>query len=118
MTKEQIKLVKMVDLNPSSHLFAGTAASWFIEESYLCAYANYTENHFVCKAVKEMEIMKPINLGDVLKFSGVCKTGKTSVTVTMTVTRKEEVVMRGVVVFVNIDANGKPAPLCFGDNPQ
>ena len=112
MTKEQYKLVKPIDLNPSQHLFAGTSASWFVEESYLCAATQYPHLRLVCRAIKQMNMYKPSNVGDILVYSGKCTFGTTSISVEMTVTRQQdnEIIAQGIVVFVNIDEKGNSQP--------
>ena len=112
MTFQQYRLVKYVDLNPSQHLFAGTSATWFVEESYLCAATQYPQCRLVCRSIKNMEMILPVNVGDVLIYSGECSFGKTSITVTMNVTRQKDnqTIAKGQVVFVNINEEGKPTP--------
>ena len=108
----QIKLVKPIDLNPSNHLFAAQSASWFVEESYLCAAYQFPQCKLVCRCVKNLEMLLPVNNGDILMYSGNCEFGKTSITVNMTVYRQKDnkVVTKGQVIFVNIDEEGKPIP--------
>ncbi|BFU21532.1 acyl-CoA hydrolase, putative [Entamoeba histolytica HM-1:IMSS-B] len=108
----QLRLVRPEALNPSQHLFAGTASSWFVEECYLCAVFNFPHCHFVCRTVKNLEMVAPVNVGDVLCYSGTCEIGKTSIIVDMVVSRQNDnkVVTKGQVVFVNINSEGKATP--------
>ena len=112
MTFTQYRLVKYTDLNPSQHLFAGTSATWFVEESYLCAATQYPQCKLVCRTIKNMEMILPVNVGDVLIYSGSCSFGRTSITVSMIVSRQSDaqIVAKGEVVFVNINGDGKPTP--------
>ncbi|KAL7716236.1 Acyl-CoA hydrolase [Entamoeba marina] len=106
----QLKLVRPDATNQRNDLFAGTSASWFVEECYLCACYYFPKLRLVCRCIKDMQMIRPVHVGDIIRYVGECKTGKTSITVHMKVMREEELVSEGEVVFVNIDEEGKPTP--------
>lgn len=77
------RLVKTEDLNHHRTLFAGRAASWLVEASFLAAArATGEPGRVVCLQLHGMLFLQPARLGDILEMrSRIAHLGEKSITV-------------------------------------
>ncbi|MBV7316738.1 acyl-CoA thioesterase [Shewanella sp. NIFS-20-20] len=106
--------VKPEHLNPVNTLFGGQLLSWIDEEAAIFASCQMKSNFHVTKIISEINFLTPARQGDVLEFGlEVIHMGLTSITIACHVRNKESglaVVSIDKIVFVNLDAQGKPTP--------
>lgn len=111
-------LVKYPQCNATKNLFGGTMLAWVDEGAAMYAACQMHTDRLVTRKVGEIEFRVPVPLGYVCNiYARTKKEGNTSLTVTVTVTRKtfdgtgsEDVVCETDIVFVALDENGKPTP--------
>jgi len=117
-----IRVVMMPrDTNADHTIFGGVLLS-YIDQAGFVEARRQARRRYVTVAMDKIEFHAPVYVGDVVSFN--CETvriGRTSLTVRVTVMadRFESAgntvkVTEAEVVFVAIDADGKPAPI-FGD---
>jgi acyl-CoA thioesterase YciA len=107
------------DTNALGKIFGGVILSYIdlaaAAEARKTAIARY-----VTKAMKEVEFVHPVSLGDIVSFyTSTERVGRTSVTVNVVVevehnTEREDrfrIVTEAQVVLVAVDEQGKPVPL-------
>lgn len=108
------KWVKPEDLNPNQSLFGGRLLQWIDEEAALYAIIQLENPHVVTKYISEINFISAPRQGDIIEI-GIVAThfGKTSLTMTCEVRNKltrQSILTIEKMVFVNLDANGTPAP--------
>jgi len=108
------KWVKPEDLNPNQTLFGGRLLSWIDEEAVIYAIIQLENKHVVTKYVSEINFISAPKQGDIIEI-GIEATefGKTSITMRAQVRNKltrEAILSIEKLVFVNLGADGKPAP--------
>lgn len=108
------KWVKPEDLNPNQTLFGGRLLSWIDEEAVIYAIIQLENKHVVTKYVSEINFISAPKQGDIIEI-GIEATefGKTSITMRAEVRNKltrEAILSIEKLVFVNLGADGKPAP--------
>ncbi len=108
------KWVKPEDLNPNQSLFGGRLLQWIDEEAALYAVIQLENRHVVTKFISEIVFISAPKQGDIIEI-GILAThfGNTSLTMRCEVRNKltrESILTIDKMVFVNVDANGKPAP--------
>jgi acyl-CoA thioesterase YciA len=108
------KWVKPEDLNPNQTLFGGKLLQWIDEEAALYAIIQLENPHVVTKFISEINFISAPRQGDIIEI-GILAThfGTTSLTMTCEVRNKlthEKILTIDKMVFVNVDANGLPAP--------
>lgn len=111
-------LVKYPECNATRNLFGGQMLAWVDEGAAMYAACQMKTDRLVTRKVGEIEFRVPVPLGHVCNvYARTKKEGNTSLTVTVTVTRKsfdgtgaEDVVCETDLVFVALDADGKPTP--------
>lgn len=111
-------LVKYPDCNATKNLFGGRMLAWIDEGAAMYAASQMKTDHLVTRLVGQIEFRVPVPLGHVCNiYARTKKEGNTSLTVTVTVTRTtfngtgtEDVVCETDIVFVALDAKGKPTP--------
>jgi acyl-CoA thioesterase YciA len=108
------KWVKPEDLNPNSTLFGGRLLQWIDEEAALYAVIQLENPHVVTKFISEINFISAPKQGDIIEI-GIMAThfGNTSVTMRCEVRNKitrAAILSIERIVFVNVDANGKPVP--------
>lgn len=106
------RFVKSVDLNDHGTLFAGQAASWLVEASFLSAGAAVKKKHgIVCRCIKNLEFLKPIPLGTMLHLeSSITHLGTTSITVhcdAYSLLEPDTICIQSDIIFVTTDKEGK-----------
>ncbi len=108
------KWVKPEDLNPNQSLFGGRLLQWIDEEAALYAVIQLENKHVVTKYISEINFISAPKQGDIIEI-GIVATGfgRTSLTMRCEVRNKitrEPILSIDKMVFVNVDATGKPAP--------
>jgi acyl-CoA thioesterase YciA len=108
------KWVKPEDLNPNHSLFGGRLLQWIDEEAALYAVVQLENKHVVTKYISEINFIAAPRQGDIIEI-GILAThfGHTSLTMRCEVRNKmtlEPILTIDKMVFVNVDAAGKPTP--------
>lgn len=106
------------DTNARGTIFGGVILSHIDLAAAIAAHRQAARN-FVTKAMREVEFIAPVHVGDVVSFfAEVVREGRTSLTVRVEVeserfsepaTRVR--VTQAEVVLVSVDANGRPIPI-------
>ena len=106
------RLVKSEDLNHHGTLFAGRSAEWFVESAFVAAAHQVPPENIVCVQVHGMHFSRPVNRGDVVRFtSRLVHAGRTSLVAhAVLCTADDRQVVDGFVSFVHVDADGRPKP--------
>jgi acyl-CoA hydrolase len=108
-----MRLVKSEDLNHHGTLFAGRTAEWFVESGFIAATTLLDPKNIVCLKVHGMYFSKPVNPGEILRFSSkIAYTGKSSLVAYIQVQKSLEgkPIVSGFVTFIHVDHNTKPLP--------
>ncbi len=106
------RLVKSEDLNHHGTLFAGRTSEWFVESGFIAVTHYLNPENIVCVKIHGMLFTKPVQRGDIVKFSSkAVYSGRSSITayIKMMVNEKSSPVVDGFITFVNVDKNGMPA---------
>lgn len=106
--------VKPEDLNPNGSLFGGRLLSWIDEEAVIYAIIQLDNDRVVTRYMSEINFLSSAKQGEILEL-GIVAThfGKTSITLRCKVRNKmtrETIISIEKIVFVNVDAEGKPLP--------
>jgi acyl-CoA hydrolase len=107
------RLIKSEDLNHHGTLFAGRCAEWFVEAGFIAVASVLPAANIVCLKVHGMTFSRPMGPGEIARFaSRVVKTGRTSVTVYVSLTTRENTLpaVSGFITFVHVDAQGQSKP--------
>lgn len=107
------KWVKPEDLNPNNSLFGGRLLQWIDEEAVIYAIIQMENPHVVTKFISEINFINSPKQGDIIEI-GIIATGfgHTSISMRCEVRNKltrQPILTIEKMVFVNVDANGKPA---------
>ena len=106
--------VKPGDLNPAQRLFGGQALAWIDEEAAIFAGCQMGTANIVTKLMSEIDFVSSAVCGDIVEFGfEVMDIGRTSLTVHCEMRNKQtrELIVRVErIVFVALDAEGKPTP--------
>ncbi|UCC30220.1 MAG: hypothetical protein JSU86_18720 [Phycisphaerales bacterium] len=117
-----IRVVMMPrDTNPEGTIFGGVILSLIDQAAYIEAMRQ-AYHTYVTISFKEVEFHKPVYVGDVLSLYGeTLSIGRTSIRIHVRVCARrrsdpERVVgvTEGEVVFVSVDAEGRPIPVLDG----
>jgi len=116
-------LVKAEDLNHHSTLFAGKAAEWFVEATYIEANLAYKKpENLVCLKIHGLKFTNPVKNGSIINIktslalnikTSLAYTGKTSIMVygkIYNALKPEEVMVEGFVTFISVDSDGRKQP--------
>ena len=108
------KWVKPEDLNPNHTLFGGRLLQWIDEEAVIYAIIQLENPYVVTKLISEINFIQSPKQGDIIEL-GIVATqfGTTSLTMRCEVRNKlthQQILTIEKMVFVNLDAQGKPAP--------
>jgi acyl-CoA thioesterase YciA len=106
------------DTNAHGTIFGGVILS-HIDLAGGIAAARTASRNFVTRAMREVEFIAPVYVGDVVSFyTSIVRRGNTSLTITVTVEserykepRRRVKVTEAEVVYVAVDEGGKPIPL-------
>ncbi len=108
------KIIKPQDLNPNGTLFGGAVLSWIDEEAAIFVLCQLGKGRIVTKYMSEINFVSSAKLGDVIEIGmETVKFGRTSITVKCEVRTKFErdtIITIDRIVFVHVDADGKPIP--------
>jgi acyl-CoA thioesterase YciA len=106
--------VKPEDLNPNGSLFGGKLLSWIDEEAVIYAIIQLDNDRVVTKYMSEINFVSSAKQGEILELGIVATNfGTTSITLRCEVRNKmtrETIISIEKIVFVNLDADGKPRP--------
>ncbi|NQX25865.1 acyl-CoA thioesterase [Microbacteriaceae bacterium VKM Ac-2854] len=108
------KWVRPEDLNANGSLFGGSLLRWIDEEAAIYAILQLGNGNCVTKYISEINFVSSAEQGDLIEM-GLRAThfGRTSLTmraeVRNMITRKS-ILTIDTIVFVNIGADGRPAP--------
>ena len=108
------KWVKPEDLNPNGTLFGGSLLKWIDEEAAIYAIIQLDNSKVVTKYISEINFVSSAKAGDIIEL-GMTAThfGNTSITLKCEVRNKltrQVILAIEKLVFVNLDADGNPAP--------
>jgi acyl-CoA thioesterase YciA len=106
------------DTNARGTIFGGVILS-HIDLAGGIAASRQAARHFVTRAMREVEFIAPVYVGDVVSFyTSVLRQGTTSVTIKVSVEaergkdpRHRVKVTEAEVIYVAVDEAGKPLPL-------
>ena len=106
------------DTNAHGTIFGGIILS-HIDLAGGIAASKQASRNFVTRAMREVEFIAPVYVGDVVSFyAAVLRRGTTSITIKVSVKaergkepRRRVKVTEAEVVYVAVDETGKPAPL-------
>ena len=108
------KIVKPQDLNPGGTLFGGTLLGWIDEDAAIFVISRLGSRKIVTKYMSEINFVSSARNGDIIEIGfEVVNYGRTSITLKCAVRNKltrQEIIRIEKIVFVNIDANGRPYP--------
>ena len=101
-------------VNFGGKVHGGTVMKWIDEAGYACA-TRWARRYCVTVSVGSIRFQRPIMIGDLVEVEArLAYTGRTSMNISVEVrsgdikTGKMEVVTECLVVFVAVDADGKP----------
>jgi acyl-CoA hydrolase len=104
-------LIKSEDLNHHGTLFAGRAAEWFVEAGFVAAASLTHPENIVCMKIHGMVFSRPVRLGEIICFeSKIVNTGKSRIIAYIEMKGKDQVIVKGFITFVNVDAAGHALP--------
>jgi acyl-CoA hydrolase len=108
------KLIKPEDLNARGTLFGGQLLKWIDEEASIFTICQLGERSIVTKAMSEINFVSSAKTGDIIEIGcELVQFGTTSVTISCEVRNKDTkqtIIRIDKIVFVAVDANGKPTP--------
>ena len=104
--------------NAHGTIFGGVILS-HIDLAGAIAASRQAARNFVTRAMREVDFIAPVHVGDVVSFYGcVLREGKTSVPIQVIVEaerseepRRQVKVTEAQVVYVAVDADGNPTPI-------
>ena len=104
--------VKSEDLNHHGTLYAGRTAEWFVEAGLIATAAYIPAENIVCLKIHGMSFTRPVQLGEIIGFTGkVVYTGTTRLVTNIRMCGKDDdEVLNGFITFVNVDREGHPFP--------
>jgi acyl-CoA thioesterase YciA len=112
------KLCKTSDIGVNENLFGGIMLSWLDEAGGILASTIACSSNMITLKMDEVLFKHPVKVKEQIRIYGeVAKLGKTSVLLYLEARRadlknqSEEVVCSTKMVFVRIDAEGKPVPI-------
>ena len=104
-------LVRSEHLNHEGHLFGGDLMAEIDTIAYCLLRQEYGDKSFVTRAA-EISFERPASLGDVITFEAkLLRVGTTSAHVEVVGAVAGQRLATATVVYVNVDADGKKAPL-------
>jgi acyl-CoA hydrolase len=106
-----------MDVNHGGKVHGGTVMKWMDQAAYACA-AGWCGGYAVTASVGGMRFLAPIRIGDLVELRArVVLTGRTSMHIAVEVesidvrTHARTATTRCVMVFVAVDAEGRPTPV-------
>ncbi|UOQ56354.1 acyl-CoA thioesterase [Leucobacter allii] len=111
------KWVRPEDLNANGSLFGGSLLRWIDEEAAIYAILQLGNPHVVTKFISEINFEASARQGDLIEMGLVAtEFGRTSLTmraVVRNMINRRTILTIERIVFVNIGADGSPAPHGF-----
>jgi acyl-CoA hydrolase len=113
------KWIKPEDLNPHGTLFGGQLLRWIDDEAAIFAMCqlNHSAN-IVTKFISEIDFKSSARTGDIIEMGvEVVSLGNSSITLCCEVRNKvskEKIITIDKIVFVAVNAEGKPTPHGLG----
>ena len=108
------KIVKPQDLNPGGTLFGGTLLGWIDEDAAIFVIGKLGSKSIVTKYMSEINFVSSASNGDIIEIGfEVVAIGRTSITIRSQVRNKlnkHEIIRIDKIVFVHINALGRPTP--------
>ena len=111
-------LCKTSDIGVNDNLFGGILLSWLDEAGGILATNVACSSNMITLKMDEVLFKKPVKVKEQIRIYGkVDKMGRTSVSLYLEARRvnikddTEEVVCSTKMVFVQVDATGKPVPI-------
>ena len=108
------KLIKPGDLNARNTLFGGALLRWIDEEAGIYAMAKLDSRNVVTKYMSEINFVSSAKQGDVIEIGlGLKWYGRTSISFSCEVRNlftKETISQIENIIFVHVDAEGRPTP--------
>ena len=106
------------DTNARGTIFGGVILS-HIDLAGAVAASRLSPRNFVTRAMREVEFIAPVYVGDVVSFyTSVAREGRTSITIHVLVeaerageAKKHVRVTEAEVIYVAVAENGKPTPI-------
>jgi acyl-CoA hydrolase len=104
-------------VNFGGKVHGGAVMKWIDQAGYTCA-AGWTGDYCVTAYVSGIRFLQPISVGDLVEVSArIIRTGRTSMDIAIDIysgdprTRTHRRTCHCVMVFVAIDADGRPRPV-------
>ena len=108
------KMVAARDLNSNGTLFGGRVLEWIDEEAFIFASCQLESESIVTRSISTVEFIASARQGDVIEIGMQAVTfGRTSITLRCVVRNKrtmQRITAVDRIVFVHVDANGRPVP--------
>ncbi|WP_431521119.1 acyl-CoA thioesterase [Citricoccus muralis] len=113
------KWVKPEDLNANGTLFGGALLRWIDEEAAIYAILQMGNHRAVTKMMSEINFVSSAMQGDMIEMGlKATRFGRTSVTMRAEVRNmitRQLILTIEKIVFVSLDADGKPVPHGYTD---
>jgi len=113
------KWVRPEDLNANGTLFGGSLLRWIDEEAAVYAIIQLGNGKVVTKYMSEIEFVSSAKEGDIVEIGLVAtRFGRSSLTMraeARNLFTHQSILTIDEVVFVNLDADGNPAPHGYTD---
>ncbi|WP_083402903.1 acyl-CoA thioesterase [Curtobacterium sp. MCBA15_008] len=113
------KWVRPEDLNANGTLFGGSLLRWIDEEAAVYAIIQLGNGKVVTKYMSEIEFVSSAKAGDIVEIGLVAtRFGRSSLTMraeARNLFTHQSILTIDEVVFVNLDADGNPAPHGYTD---
>lgn len=111
------KWVRPEDLNANGTLFGGSLLKWIDEEATIYAILQLGNRRVVTKIISEINFLASAIEGDLIEMGLIAtKFGNTSITMRAEVRNmitQKNILTVDHIVFVGLDANGRPVPHGF-----
>lgn len=108
------KMVMPAHLNGAGTLFGGQALAWIDEEAAIFAACQLGTSSLVTKTMSTIDFLAPARQNDLIEIgTSLLALGKTSITVSCVIrnkTTQQDIVRVDKIVFVHVDARGRPTP--------
>ncbi len=113
------KWVRPEDLNANGTLFGGSLLRWIDEEAAIFAVLQLGNDRIVTKFMSEIDFESSAKQGDLIEMEvRAAHFGRTSLTLRVEVRNmisRRLILTMEKIVFVNLDAHGRPAPHGFSE---
>ena len=115
------KMIAARDLNSNGTLFGGRVLDWIDEEAFIYASCQLDSDSVVTRSMSEINFIATGRLGDVIEIGmETAAFGRTSITLRCAVRNRrnrETITAVEKIVFVLVDADGRPVPHRLSSGP-